>query len=50
MLTNTCHRSRMSAPLDPSNHDLTVLPAAQAPAPTQASASAVEPQFQPHSL
>uniref|UniRef100_A0A8C7SGN9 Estrogen receptor beta n=1 Tax=Oncorhynchus mykiss TaxID=8022 RepID=A0A8C7SGN9_ONCMY len=52
MLTNTCHRSRMSAPLDPSNHDLTVLPAAQAPAPapTQASASAVDPQFQPHSL
>nr|XP_029531408.1 estrogen receptor beta-like [Oncorhynchus nerka] len=50
MLTNTCHRSRMSTPLDPSNHDLTVLPAAQAPAPTQASASAVEPQFQPHSL
>uniref|UniRef100_A0AAZ3QLU1 Estrogen receptor 2b n=1 Tax=Oncorhynchus tshawytscha TaxID=74940 RepID=A0AAZ3QLU1_ONCTS len=43
MLTNTCHRSHMSAPLDPSNHDLTVLPAAQAPAPTQASASAVEP-------
>uniref|UniRef100_A0A8C7SGP3 Estrogen receptor 2b n=1 Tax=Oncorhynchus mykiss TaxID=8022 RepID=A0A8C7SGP3_ONCMY len=26
MLTNTCHRSRMSAPLDPSNHDLTVTP------------------------
>uniref|UniRef100_A0A8C7GNW9 Estrogen receptor 2 n=1 Tax=Oncorhynchus kisutch TaxID=8019 RepID=A0A8C7GNW9_ONCKI len=50
MLTNTCNRSRMSAPLDPYNHDLTMLPAAQAPAPTQASASAVDPQFQPHSL
>ncbi|XP_038823219.1 estrogen receptor beta-like [Salvelinus namaycush] len=47
MLTNG---SRMSAPHDPSNHDLTVLPAAQAPATTQVPASAVDPQFQPHSL